>query len=83
MKKFKLNAKTLKSILVDTGMDESFIANADTALIDHHIEKLKKTKLTPALTIGNLSARGSVYLMFKRFFTKKEINSGIMAIINE
>lgn len=83
MNRFRLNGKTLKSILADTGMDESFIANADTTLIDQHIEKHKKTKLKPALSIGNQSARGSVYLMFKRFFTKEEINSGIAAIIHE
>lgn len=80
MKRFELNKKSLRSILEDTGMDSSYIANSDTAVIDENIEKLKNVKLKPVISIGNLSPRGSVYLMLKRFFTSNQINSDLARI---
>lgn len=80
MNTFKLNPISLKYIHADTGMDGRFIANADTSVIDRNIEKRSGSKLKPALFIGNISPRGSVYLMLKRFFTDNFINGKLKKI---
>lgn len=56
-------------------MDAMTIARTDVSVIDANIEKKTGKPLTPAVTIGNLTSRGSVYLMFKRFFSKEEIDT--------
>lgn len=80
MEKFKLNTKTKLDIHSSTGMDANFIANADVSVIDSRIEKLHHTKLKPATKIGGLLSRGSVYLMFQRFFTHNEIEQQLSKI---
>lgn len=75
MKSFELNRESLQSIHNLTGMDAMTIARTDVSVIDTNIEKRTGKKLKPAISIGNLSSRGSVYLMFKRFFSKEEIES--------
>lgn len=80
MSRFKLNKDSIRFIQSDTGMDSSFIANSDTAVIDNLIEKYINTKLKPNLNVGNISPRGSVYLMLKRFFTECFVNSKLNKI---
>ncbi len=80
MGKFRLNNRTKSEIYSSTGMDSDFIANADVSVIDSRIENLHHTKLKPATLIGGLLSRGSVYLMFKRFFTKTEIEQQLSRI---
>lgn len=75
MKSFELNRESLRSIHNLTGMDAMTIARTDVSVIDTNIEKRNGIKLRPAIAIGNLTSRGSVYLMFKRFFSKAEIES--------
>lgn len=80
MNAFKLNSTSLKFIQADTGMDSNYIANTDIAMIDSNIEKRAKCILEPSLSLGNLSPRGSVYLMLRRFFTDKFINRKLARI---
>lgn len=75
MKSFELNSESLRSIHKLTGMDAMSIAHADVSVIDTNIEKKIGSVLKPAFSIGSLTSRGSVYLMFKRFFSKEEIDS--------
>lgn len=55
-------------------MDAMTIARADVSEIDANIEKKTGKTLIPAIAIGNLISRGSVYLMFRRFFSRAEID---------
>ncbi len=80
MSMFKLNNKTKESIYTSTGMDVDFIAKADIETIDSNIESHIGKKLSFSTTIGGLLPRGSVYLMFKRFFTKEEIDQKLSKI---
>lgn len=80
MKEFKLNNKTAESIFQTTGMSVEEIANADVLTVDNSIQKQIDRKLTPAIELGGLLSRGSVYFMFDRFFTEKDINNGIASI---
>lgn len=75
MKRFELNSESLRSIHNLTGMDAMSIAHADVSVVDTNIEKKIGAPLKPAFSIGNLTPRGSVYLMFKRFFSEEQINS--------
>ncbi len=77
---FKLNSKTKESIHASTGMNVDFIANSDIETIDNKIESKIGKKLSFSTTIGGLIPRGSVYLMFKRFFTKEEIERKLAKI---
>lgn len=77
---FKLNNKTKESIYASTGMKTDFIANADIDKIDSNIESRIGKKLTFSTVIGGLLPRGSVYLMFERFFTSKEIDKKLSNI---
>lgn len=77
---FKLNNKTKESIHASIGMKTDFIANADIEKIDSNIESRIEKKLTFSTTIGGLISRGSVYLMFERFFTAKEIDRKLSKI---
>jgi len=81
MKEFKLNIKTAESIFKTTGLSLDEIANADVLTVDDAIQTKIDRKLTPAVDLGGLQPRGSVYLMFKRFLTKNDIDKGISAII--
>ena len=74
MKGFSLNSATLDTIQASTGLEMSAIVKSDLSAIESHVEKQIGTILKPALNVGNLQARGSVYLMFKRLFTAKEID---------
>lgn len=80
MKGFKLNKRTLDSVRAVTGLDSTVIANTDIMKIDKDIEKRNKKSLKSALTLGGLQPRGSVYLMFDRLFTSKEIEQGLAEI---
>lgn len=77
MKKFRLNISTLNSIRKETGMDAKDIASDDISSVEANIEKRNGCRIVPAVTMDGLSPRGSVYLMFNRFFTKKEIDHQI------
>lgn len=80
MRKFELNKDSIRYIQSDTGMDRSFIANSDTSVIDKNIEKHINATLRPDLIVGNISPRGSVYLMLRRFFTERFVNSKLAKI---
>lgn len=80
MNRFRLNLESQRFIQSDTGMDCSLIANSDVAVIDKNIEKHTDAVLKPALSVGNISPRGSVYLMLKRFFTDSKINEKLAKI---
>ncbi len=80
MKGFKLNKRTLDSVRAVTGLDSTVIANTDIMKIDKDIEKRNKKSLKSALTLGGLQPRGSVYLIFDRLFTSKEIEQGLAEI---
>ena len=80
MKMFKLNNRTKESIHAGTGMNTDFISNSDIDKIDSNIESLIGKKLTFSTVIGGLISRGSVYLMFERFFTRKEIDRKLSKI---
>ncbi len=77
---FKLNKRTLNSIRTVTGLDSTVIANTDIMKIDKAIESRNKRSLKPALSLGGIQPRGSVYLMFDRLFTSKEIEQGLAEI---
>lgn len=77
---FKLNNKTKESIYASTGMKADFIANTDIDKIDSTIESRIGKKLTFSTAIGGIISRGSVYLMFERFFTSKEIDRKLSKI---
>lgn len=80
MNKFRLNEDTLKTIQATTGMDASFISKSDVSVIERNIENKTGKKLQPVISLAGLNPRGSVYLMFKRFFTEEEIDSRLAAI---
>ncbi len=80
MARFKLNNKTKSDIHSATGMNTDYIANADVSVIDERIESFTHAKLKPATSIGGLLSRGSVYLMFRRFFTQDEIERQLSKI---
>lgn len=80
MLRFRLNSKTKKDIHSATGMDVDFIANTDVDTIDSNIESYADACLKPATKIGGLLSRGSVYLMFQRFFTNNEIEHQLSRI---
>lgn len=80
MNKFRLNVDTLKTIQATTGMDASFISESDVSVVERNIEKKTGKKLQPAISLAGLNPRGSVYLMFKRFFTNEEIDGKLAAI---
>lgn len=80
MNDFRLNEDTLRTIQATTGMDASFISESDISVIDCNIEKKTGKTLEPAISFAGLNPRGSVYLMFKRFFTSKEIDEQLAAI---
>lgn len=80
MLKFRLNSKTKNDIRSSTGMDVDFIANNDVHVIDSKIESFNDTHLKPATKIGGLLSRGSVFLMFQRFFTNSEIERQLSKI---
>lgn len=75
MKSFELNNESLRSIHDLTGMDAMTISLSDVSEVDANIEKKTGKTLMPTFSIGNLTSRGSVYLMFKRIFTSAEIDS--------
>lgn len=77
---FKLNNKTKESIYASTGMKADLIANTDIDIIDSNIESRIGKKLTFSTLVGGLIPRGSVYLMFERFFTSKEIDKKLSNI---
>lgn len=77
---FKLNNKTKESIYASTGMKADLIANTDIEIIDSNIESRIGKKLTFSTLVGGLIPRGSVYLMFERFFTSKEIDKKLSNI---
>jgi len=77
MNQFKLNNETLRHIHAVTGMDARDISMSDVSTVDKFIEKRKGQSLKPAINLGGLSPRGSVYLMFNRFITRKEIDRQI------
>lgn len=74
---FRLDRETLENIETATGFDSKVISDTDVFTIDKNIEKLSGKRLQPALSIGGLLPRGSVYLMFNRLFTSHDINKGI------
>lgn len=80
MKGFRLNNRTAESICRATGMSVEDIASADVSLVDDAIQKKIDRVLTPSVDLGGILPRGSVYLMFDRFLTNKDINKGISAI---
>lgn len=80
MLRFRLNSKTKKDIHSSTGMDVDFIANNDVKVIDSNIESYTDKHLKPATNIGGLLSRGSVFLMFGRFFTNNEIERQLSKI---
>lgn len=80
MKVFRLNNRTAESISRATGMSVEEIAGADVSVVDDAIQKKIDKELTPSVNLGGLLPRGSVYLMFDRFLTNKDINKGISAI---
>ena len=80
MRSFKLNNRTKESIHVGTGMSTDFIANTDIDMIDSNIESRIGKKLTFSTVIGGLIPRGSVYLMFQRFFSREEIDRKLSKI---
>lgn len=80
MRSFKLNNKTKESIHANTGMSTDFISNTDIDKIDSNIESRIGKKLTFSTVIGNLIPRGSVYLMFNRFFSREEIDRKLSGI---
>lgn len=80
MNKFTLNNETLQRIHTVTGLDARDISTSDVGKVDSFIEKRKGTVLSPAVNVGGLSPRGSVYLMFSRFLTQKEIDRRIDSI---
>lgn len=61
-------------------MDAKTIARTDVSEVDANIERKICNILKPTFSIGNLTSRGSVYLMFKRFFSKEEIDSQLARI---
>lgn len=79
---FKLNKETKKSVYASTGMDVDFIAKADINTIDTNIEARIHKKLSFSTFIGGLLPRGSVYLMFKRFITGKEVERKLSKIVS-
>lgn len=80
MLRFRLNSKSKKGIHSTTGMDADIIANTDVNVIDSNIESYADVELKPATKIGGLLSRGSVYLMFQRFFTNNEIEHQLSKI---
>lgn len=80
MNKFRLNEDTLKTIHATTGMDASFISKSDVSVVERNIEKKTGKKLQFAISLAGLNPRGSVYLMFKRFFTNEEIDNKLASI---
>ncbi len=80
MKGFRLNDRTAESICHATGMSVEEIAGADVSAVDDAIQRKIDRELTPAVDLGGVLPRGSVYLMFDRFLTKTDINKGISAI---
>lgn len=80
MAAFRLNEDTQKAIRTSTGMDTSFISKTDVDIVDQNIERHTGKKLTPAVSLAGIIPRGSVYLMFNRLFTNKEIDSKLAAV---
>jgi hypothetical protein len=80
MNRFRLNKATIENIRTNVGLDVSTISDSDISTIDAHIEQRKKKRLSPALEVGGVSPRGSVFLMFNRVFTSKEIDSRLSRI---
>lgn len=77
MNRFELNNATLDSIRASVGMDVSGISDSDVLTVDRAIETRTKRPLIPAMTVGDISPRGSVYLMYNRTFSAKEIDNAI------
>lgn len=80
MKKFRLNNDTMQRIFADTGMKVNEIASSDVLAVDACIEDRSGKHLRPAVDMAGLNPRGSVYLMFNRFFTKEDIDKAIARI---
>ena len=80
MRRFRLNNRTKKSIHASTGMSTDFISMTDIDMIDSNIESRIGKKLTFSTVIGGLIPRGSVYLMFQRFFSREEIDRRLSKI---
>lgn len=80
MKGFKLNNITAESICQATGMSIEEIAISDVSVVDNAIQRKIDKELVPSVDLGGILPRGSVYLMFDRFLTSKDIDKGISAI---
>ena len=80
MRRFRLNNRTKESIHASTGMSTDFISMTDIDMIDSNIESRIGKKLTFSTVIGGLIPRGSVYLMFQRFFSREEIDRKLSKI---
>lgn len=77
---FKLNKETKEFVYSTTGMDVEKIIYSDISEVDSAIEKHTNKKLKPALTLGGLFSRGSVYLMMNRYFTRKYVDHQLSKI---
>lgn len=75
-----MNTNTMRTIHAGTGMEASDISQSDISVVDDNIEKFTGRRLEPATSFAGLSPRGSVYLMFKRFFTRQEIDEKLLSI---
>lgn len=82
MKRFTLNNETLQRIHAVTGMDAHDISTSDVGKVNLFIEKHKKKSLIPAISIGDLFMRVSIYLALRRFIHKKDIDCQIDRIIS-
>lgn len=80
MKGFRLNKETLRSIQASTGMDAAVISHSDISDIEMNIENRIGSPLKPAVSVGGLSPRGSVYLMFNRLISSSQINKALRSI---
>lgn len=80
MMNFRLNNKTKRTISSTLGIDFDTLAKTDIDVIDKQIEERNNVRLKPAINLGGLSPRGSVYLMFERLITREEIDNGLSKI---